>query len=331
MMGDPFIQLRALVIAVALIGKSYCFIAITRSSRRPFSFLSWERGENSRIIRCSSASNHIDVQHFQMLPLSIGLSGVSVEYQVSFVQRLFSSVPRRKFALNSIDLKLNQPQIMLLTGDSSAGKSTLLNVVAGLERPTHGCLEAIAGKEDTPIGRAMDLSPHALLLDAARDIPKYDYYSASTTTASDLVAKMLTKERRPTSSSETLKTWESLAEKLISIFVPNGENGAVVSSSQSQMYRTRLLEAAFESMVTNSACQNTTTYVPCPLILLDEWLDRETATVIQAVQTSLEELAVETGAIVLVVTHKPERWRIDNKITKRTALSLGRIVPNMLI
>ncbi|KAL7568451.1 hypothetical protein ACA910_012163 [Epithemia clementina (nom. ined.)] len=86
-----------------------------------------------------------------------------------------------------------------------------------------------------------------------------------------------------------------------------------------------------------TAAKNYSYHVPAPFLLLDEWLDRETSVVIQSVQQSLQALIQETGAIVVVVTHYPERWKhavvpgtatktTSETTTRRIILSRGKVV-----
>ena len=78
--------------------------------------------------------------------------------------------------------------------------------------------------------------------------------------------------------------------------------------------------------------------VVAPFVLLDEWLDQETSIVIQAVQSSLERLVLTTNATVFIVTHYPERWKLESatwtsddsmstqSTTRRLILSRGKII-----
>jgi hypothetical protein len=85
--------------------------------------------------------------------------------------------------------------------------------------------------------------------------------------------------------------------------------------STSDDYKFEILLACIESMLRN-ARQNdlpsgeSLTPLPSPLLLLDEWLDKETSQVVTRLQDCLNSLA-RSGAVVCVVTHKPERWNLD--------------------
>jgi nitrate/nitrite transport system ATP-binding protein len=67
-------------------------------------------------------------------------------------------------ALDSISLDLDRNEFICLIGHSGCGKSTLLNLVAGLSKPTSGCITC----EEKPIrgpgpDRALVFQSHALL------------------------------------------------------------------------------------------------------------------------------------------------------------------------
>ena len=105
--------------------------------------------------------------------------------------------------------------------------------------------------------------------------------------------------------------------------VGNGITTTPAQLSPSEQYRLELVKASLESMQLRGSCVDrsnvngnttgdTTTaldLLPAPILLLDEWLDRETSVVVRAVQDAIECLCHETGAVVISVTHAPERWQ----------------------
>ena len=77
----------------------------------------------------------------------------------------------------------------------------------------------------------------------------------------------------------------------------------------------------------DDAVNNVVVAVPAPLLLLDEWLDKETSGVIQSVQDALVRLVDATGAVVISITHKPERWRRIPSITAAAATAATAVTP----
>ena len=89
---------------------------------------------------------------------------------------------------------------------------------------------------------------------------------------------------------------------------------------QSQVLIMAIIETALQSMTAT----NTSTLFTAPILLLDEWLDKETSTVIQTVQASLQRLVNATGAVVICVTHVPDRFETAN--CRRIQLQSGRLL-----
>lgn len=64
------------------------------------------------------------------------------------VQNLFKVYrigPNKIYALNGVDMKIYKGEFCSIVGTSGSGKSTMLNMLAGLEKPTKGTIK-IAGK-----------------------------------------------------------------------------------------------------------------------------------------------------------------------------------------
>ena len=61
-----------------------------------------------------------------------------VALQVSGVTKVFDSDEGRTAALHGVDLTVHRGEFVTLVGHSGCGKTTLLNIVAGLDTPTSG-------------------------------------------------------------------------------------------------------------------------------------------------------------------------------------------------
>ena len=287
-------------------------------------------------------------------PFEIQLNQMSVSYPDSWVKKLFSAVPKRPFALEKLGFSFQVPQICIITGDSNSGKSTLLRVISKREHPTDGsCTWATVTAE-----AQSESYPVPIYLAASTDTPKYESYSSNhilrssnapishdpidASTFRDRLRSIVSKK---THSQLNERLFDKLFLTLANVFFTQSEldltteEGLSVSLSQSQIYRTRLLEASMESVLSQqTTIHNDEIAVVAPFILLDEWLDQETSIVIQAVQSSLEQLVLKTNATVFIVTHYPERWKLESatrasddptstqSTTRRLILSRGKII-----
>lgn len=185
------------------------------------------------------------------LVAQVTFQAVSHRYPDSWQRKLFSSEPRRPWALESITLHLEG--LVLLTGPSMCGKSTLLRLIRGTETPTEGSIQV-----DGTLSYLLDSKP----------LPR--------------------RARSP--EKEWLYDCMGLTE--------DGE-------SPSQLYLRDAVEAC---------CAPDQQ----PILLLDEWLDTEPTSIVHKVQEGLERLVHETGALVVCVTHYPERWKPCAQVSLRS-------------
>lgn len=68
--------------------------------------------------------------------------------QVSNLSKIYKMGEERVVALNRVNLDIKQGEICCIFGTSGSGKSTFLNMLAGMEKPTAGSIK-ILGKEIT--------------------------------------------------------------------------------------------------------------------------------------------------------------------------------------
>ncbi|CAJ1966169.1 unnamed protein product [Cylindrotheca closterium] len=274
-------------------------------------------------------------------PCSIEISNLSHQYPVTLWRTLTSSEPRREFALQDVSLKLGPHEFVLLLGDSSSGKSTLLRLILGLEerkivQPTFGTIQIAVvvphyskeeeEEEDDDDNATEILPPPAAVPVLLDQKPVYSNNRGSQTVQMILQEKLKKMNKASTiiqhhdeKSSQT--TLFLIIERLCELMdLPLTKKGSDLSPSEA--YRCAMTEASLESILTGKAAaaavnddddrdetSKTISSFPAPILLLDEWLDKETSTVVQNVQTSILKLIQTSGAIVVSITHKPNLYK----------------------
>ena len=201
---------------------------------------------------------------------------VSQHYPRTLQRRLFSSVPYREWALRKINLEL-ESELLLLTGASSSGKSTLLQMLLRHQhqQPTEGtvacsCVGNYTTWRAVPV--YLDQKPPFESRKTVATILKEDSesYRIPADQMQCLVNDLL---HHVDLSSQVVKTPAQL--------------------SPSEQYRLELVRASLTSMLADCdhGMERPTTppllLLPAPILLLDEWLDKETSQVVQNVQSSI--------------------------------------------
>ena len=82
-------------------------------------------------------------------------------------QRVFKRYPNGREALSELSFELASGEMAFLTGHSGAGKSTVLKLIALLERPSRG--QVIVNGQNTEMDRHAD---HLLIGQIADVLPK---------------------------------------------------------------------------------------------------------------------------------------------------------------
>lgn len=246
-------------------------------------------------------------------PSTVTLCGVSQAYPDSFWRKLTSSVPQRQFALDDVTLTFDSNHLHLLTGVSSSGKSTILRLIASTEDPVAGRLyvSTIADGDEFASHGSDGPPARPILLDTR---PSYR--------GSDSIADIWRGRRR-------FQYDESIHCETLSTLFQLPLQSKISDLSTSQVYMCRLGEACLDSSIFGDVTDVKTdeakikSFVPAPILLIDEWLDAEPTTVVQSVQKALQSL-VASGAVVICVTHKPERFH--NSHLCRIVLSRGKVI-----
>jgi ABC-type lipoprotein export system ATPase subunit len=215
------------------------------------------------------------------LPTSLSIEQVSQSYPSSLLRTLFSSVPRREYAVRNITLHVDS-DMLVLRGASSSGKSTILRMVAGMESPVSGSVTW-----DPP-------GVHPVYLDRK---PEKD--------SSRLVQTVL---NSLSTEEESNDVWEQVMEHICDIVGFGARELKLTPSelSPSDNYRFGLICASLKSIM--PALSNLENGMPSPILLLDEWMDLETSSIVHRVEESICNLTSH-GAVVLCVTHRPQLFR----------------------
>ncbi len=254
-------------------------------------------------------------------PTRVTLESVSQSYPESFWRKMTSSVPRRKCALDNVSLVFDAESVTLLVGESSAGKSTILRLITGNERPTLGQVKI------SNLGTTLTVA-RPISLDSRPSYRQNEVVEAIWTKAIPPISTIAD------SSSNAMEYLRDLSDVLK---LPL--QSKIMDLSMSEVYLCRLGEACLESTTDHANSSNGKSIVsmptimdedtlapqlPAPILLLDEWLDNETSTVVQRVLASLEDLA-DFGAVVVCVTHKLHLF--GNGKFRRITLSRGKVLP----
>jgi ABC-type lipoprotein export system ATPase subunit len=206
----------------------------------------------------------------------------------NWMRQLVSSEPRRTWALENVTLHW-EAELVLLVGASMSGKSTALRLITMAMMtehqelvPTHGSIHVSA----PPIYRdATKLPPDPL--------GKKEHWTVAERLANrpQLLPALALAESAD-------KTWSQL--------------------SVSEQYKLAIAELCLN----NAAVTDELLIPPPPILVLDEWLDKEPTSIVRAVEEALETFVAATNAVVCVVTHKTDRWRTQN----RWELRRGKVV-----
>lgn len=266
-------------------------------------------------------------QSVEFVPSSVHLENVCLQYPVTLARRLFSSVPRRDYAVDHVTLSLTPCEVVLLQGASSSGKSALMKLILGQEQPTEGTVTIKSESEGKIAAIPVYLA----------DKPPID----NTNTVQQILQQAAQKGANLGELGADFVLQLMLIQSICQCI---GIDEAVLSQkpahlSPSQNYRIRLAEACLKSSVPvdtyyATLLQGQILQIPAPILLLDEWMDFETRDSSQKVEESILQLLKETGAVVICATHKPDLWRElarATPYTRQITMSAGRILPNMLL
>jgi ABC-type thiamine transport system ATPase subunit len=251
----------------------------------------------------------------QFQPSPVEIENFTLSFPLTWQRRFLSSVPFRERALDNVTVCLSE--FCFIQGASSSGKSTLLKAILNQtqQSTTTGGTVTIVARPDCAPAKPIYFNQK----------PPYE--------ARLRIEEVLDQQW----SRNEFALDKTTREEITSLFADylglrNGQTDDWLHKKPSQLspsesYRFVLLLACLQSSCSGDVrrFENDHVLLPAPIVLLDEWLDTETSTVIQAVQQGLWTLVQATGALVATVSHKPERWRRD-QISQTITLSAGRVL-----
>jgi hypothetical protein len=352
----------------ALVAVSRNHGRVTRSSTRRTCYNTFVKERSRRTRRLFGAQSLSErtgsTTTVRIVPSRVNICNLSVQYPVTWQRILFSSEPRRPYALQNVTLNVSS-QLVILQGDSQSGKSTLLKAIlaSSWQSPSLGHGAVMTG--------TITLGTNCLVANVGAAVPVYlntkpSYGGGSVEQLiqqkQEEIVDCCSRNSRGVRERETARrvvqeVWRQYSNILYSDRGPLDLAVSLASLPISEVYKLHFLLAAWESSVSGGIPPNRLTgegptgvddasevmvHIPAPIVLLDEWMDTETTETIRLVQDGIEKFtspatgANGVGAVVLCATHKTERWRLipplsqvlDNqRHASVLTMAYGKIVP----
>ncbi|KAG7363608.1 ABC transporter [Nitzschia inconspicua] len=283
---------------------------------------------------------------------NVEITDICQMYPDTIWRRLTSSVPRREFALQNISCMfyalplllrnstvdnnnvLSDPPVsvprslVLLIGASSSGKSALLKVIQGQELPNSGTVQFSTTIPSSSNTSTTTIVAKPIMLDDRSPLSRQNeaVHRELRTVLRNVVAEYSTVEM---DSTDWISFEDAILGEMLSCFGLSPEK-KLSSLTPSEDYRFRLAKASLESTLhyvdSRMFCiDGKLLHLPGPILLLDEWLDKETSQVASKVVPALHNIVHNFGGIVLSATHKPELYEHTTPLSK-IMLSSGKIL-----
>lgn len=75
-----------------------------------------------------------------------------MKIKINKISKAFQSGSKDMLVLDKIEFQIKEGEFLTIFGPNGCGKTTLLNIIAGLEQPTQGSIELNTSKEETKVG-----------------------------------------------------------------------------------------------------------------------------------------------------------------------------------
>mmetsp|Transcript_3845 Transcript_3845/g.10086 ORF Transcript_3845/g.10086 Transcript_3845/m.10086 type:complete len:390 (-) Transcript_3845:210-1379(-) len=287
------------------------------------------------------------------IPTRIEFEGVYRSYGTpSFFRKLTSSVPRREFALEDLTIAFgkgnlqsdNEDSLCLLLGASSSGKSTIFRSILDSGRDgTKGDPATMFGSAEnrgyvrirrvpspgqTPVATAAK----PIQLDDRREINSKNASGRPKAIIRDAWVDCVP---NAASCEEGNQFATFLVEFLARNIFELDPEALLEELTPSERYRFCLGKACIQSSMTNT---DSSSALPGPILLLDEWMDVETSAVVRKVQPSLHKIVEDLNGVVISITHKPELYFNGGRSSplvgngsnvRRITLSAGKLLSEL--
>ena len=270
----------------------------------------------------------------------IHIDNVSQQYPLKLAQRLFSSVPKREYALKDINLKFgqNDDRVVLLTGRSASGKSTILRLIAGLELPTSGCV-SINGRTISKLTNVASRMPSWIkigqLEDVVRPHPVIITGKPDFDDSLQVIERIIGMGRGALHKHENGNKLEGGDSAQLEVLAWDfakllglDERCYLLPSqlSPSEQYMFSIACGCMVSAapaISSSHEDDNDGGIPYPIILLDELFDAEVASTVERCNKGMTNL-INQGAIIISATHRPHYFR--GMSSRVVTLSGGKVL-----
>ena len=215
--------------------------------------------------------------------------------KITELRRSFMTAEGELFALDGIDLTINDGEFVAIVGESGSGKTTLLNMLAGLDTPTSG--KIILGDTDLTSLRSDALAR----LRRRRIGVIYQFYN--------LIPELNIRDNitLPTELDGELPDEERLTEITKSVGLGGRENDFPSMLSGGQQQRAAIARALYQKP---------------SLLLADEPTGNLDSRNSREIMALLTELNKKDGITLVVVTHSEEVAKMARRVIR---LEDGRV------
>lgn len=219
-------------------------------------------------------------------------------YKLEKVSKVYANQNRKTYALDKIDLEINEGEFVVILGPSGSGKSTLLNLLSGIDTPSQGKLYF----KDIKLNKLSDNE----LTDYRREHLGFIFQSYN------LVANLTVKENIEL-GGHLSKSPLPIDEMILAVELDSHKNKYPFQLSGGQMQRVAIARA----LVKNPS-----------VLFCDEptgALDEETG---KKILKTLADIHKKYKTTIIVVTHNPSIALMANTVIRMNSGHIVEIIHN---